>query len=178
MQDIHSDAGAVDRQKDMDAAAELYDRYAGQVYALARRIVRNDPDAEDVVQEVFSQAWRSAARYDRARGSVVGWLLMITRTRAIDKLRARRARPDITDGVAPETLAAPPVPDAVEVAEQAAIVREALLTLSPAQRTALELAYYQGLTQVEIAARLSEPLGTVKTRIRTALLSLRTRLGA
>ena len=165
-------------QKDMEAAAELYDRYAAQVYALARRIVRNDTDAEDVVQEVFSQAWRTAARYDRARGSVVGWLLMITRTRAIDKIRAREARPDTTHVIAPDTLAAVAVPDALEAAEQAAVVREALLSLPASQRTALELAYYEGLTQAEIAARLSEPLGTIKTRIRTALLSLRARLGA
>lgn len=162
----------------MEAAAELYDRYAGQVYALARRIVGNETDAEDVVQEVFSQAWRTAARYDRARGSVIGWLLMITRTRAIDKIRARRARPDTFDAVPPDTLAASQAPDEIEVAEQAAVVRAALLALPDAQRTALELAYYEGLTQAEIAARLSEPLGTIKTRMRTGLMSLRARLGA
>jgi RNA polymerase sigma-70 factor, ECF subfamily len=162
----------------VEAAAELYDRYAGQVFALARRIVGNETDAEDVVQEVFSQAWRSAARYDRARGSVIGWLLMITRTRAIDKIRARRARPDTFDAVPPDMLPASQAPDEIEVAEQAAVVRAALLSLPDAQRTALELAYYEGLTQAEIAARLSEPLGTIKTRIRTGLMSLRARLGA
>ena len=162
----------------MEAAAELYDRYAGQVYALARRIVRNDPDAEDVVQEVFSQVWRTASRYDQTRGSVLGWLLTITRTRAIDKIRARKSRPDTTHPITPDALPAAEARDAVEVAEQAEIVRKALLSLPPAQRTALELAYYEGLTQSEIADRLSEPLGTVKTRIRTALMSLRARLGA
>lgn len=162
----------------MEAAAELYDRYAAQVYSLARRIVGNDTDAEDVVQDVFSQVWRTAARYDRTRGSVIGWLLVITRTRAIDRLRARRARPDLTGTVSPDTLPAAVAPDALELAQQAAVVREALLSLPEPQRSVLELAYYEGLTQAEIAARLSEPLGTVKTRIRAGLTSLRARLGA
>ena len=164
--------------RDMDAAAELYDRYAPQVYALARRIVRNDGDAEDVVQDVFSQAWRTAASYDQRRGSVIGWLLMMTRTRAIDKLRSRQARPDTDGAVLPDTLPAAETPDVVLAAEQAAIVRKALLELPAPQRTALELAYYEGLTQAEIAERLAEPLGTVKTRMRTALTTLRARLRA
>ena len=163
----------------MDAAAELYDRHAAQLYALARRILRNDADAEDVVQEVFSQAWRNAARYDVRRGTVLGWLLMMTRSRSIDRLRARQARPDTTTAASHEDLAAdgPAASDILLAAEQAAYVREVLLTLPPHQRTPLELAYYEGLTQREIAAQLSEPLGTVKTRIRAALITLRTRLG-
>lgn len=163
---------------EMDAAAELYDRFAPQVYALARRIVRNDGDAEDVVQEVFSQAWRTADKYESSRGSVIGWLLMITRTRAIDKIRARQARPDSDGEVLPDALASAELPpsEALVAAEEASRVREALLALPGPQRTALELAYYEGLTQSEIAARLSEPLGTIKTRMRTALSTLRTRL--
>jgi RNA polymerase sigma-70 factor (ECF subfamily) len=163
---------------EMDAAAELYDRYAAQVYALARRIVRNDGDAQDVVQEVFSQAWRTAERYESSRGSVIGWLLMITRTRAIDKIRARQARPDLDPAELPDALPAGGAlpPDLLVAAEQAGRVRQALLALPETQRTALELAYYEGLTQSEIAARLSEPLGTIKTRIRTALSTLRARL--
>ena len=172
---IHELGRAVDME-DMDAAAQLYDRYGAQVYALARRIVRNDSDAEDVVQEVFSQAWRSATRYDRERGSVIGWLLMITRTRAIDKIRARQARPDSAAAVSPDLLPAADAPDALVIEEQAETVREALLSLPVPQRTALELAYYEGLTQAEIAARLSEPLGTVKSRMRTALATLRGKL--
>ena len=164
--------------RQMDAAAELYDRYAPQLYALARRIVRNEGDAEDVVQEVFSQAWRTAATYDRQRGSVIGWLLMMTRTRSIDKLRSRQARPDADGAISPDSLPAAETPDVVLAAEQATMVRAALLELPPAQRTALELAYYEGLTQAEIAARLAEPLGTVKTRMRTALSTLRARLRA
>lgn len=162
--------------RDMDAAAELYDRHAPQVYALARRILRDDGDAEDIVQEVFSQAWRTASSYDHQRGSVIGWLLVITRTRAIDKLRARQSRPVTSAAVQPDTLPAAETPDGVIAAEQASIVKAALLDLPAAQRTALELAYYEGLTQTEIAERLAEPLGTVKTRMRAALTTLRARL--
>jgi RNA polymerase sigma-70 factor (ECF subfamily) len=177
---VNPDATLVGRlaAREMDAAAELYDRYAPQVYALARRIVRNDGDAEDVVQEVFSQAWRTAASYDRQRGSVIGWLLMMTRTRSIDKLRSRQARPEADGGIQPDSLPPAETPDVVLAAEQAGIVRAALLALPAAQRTALELAYYEGLTQAEIAERLAEPLGTVKTRMRTALNTLRGRLRA
>ena len=163
----------------MDAAAELYDRYAPQLYALARRIVRNEADAEDVIQEVFSQAWLRAASYDPNRCTVLGWLLMMTRTRAIDRLRARQARPDMTpagfsDVVADNSRSAS---DRLLAAEEAERVRAALVALPDYQRTPLELAYYEGLTQVEIAERLAEPLGTVKTRMRAALGSLRKRLG-
>jgi RNA polymerase sigma-70 factor (ECF subfamily) len=163
---------------EVEALADLYDRHAALVYGLARRILRNDADAEDVVQEVFAQVWRTAARYDRARGSVIGWLLVMTRTRALDKLRRRQARPDSNPSALPETLHAGDTSphDVMISAEQAGVVREALNNLPPPQRTALELAYYEGLTQTEIAARLSEPLGTVKTRMRTALETLRARL--
>ena len=163
---------------DMDAAATLYDRHAGQIYALARRIVRNDEDAEDVVQEVFAQAWRTADRYEGRRGTVVGWLLMMARTRAIDKVRARQSRPVADTSVLPDAIQGTgvPAPDALVAAEEAGRVREALHSLPDPQRTVLELAYFEGLTQAEVAVRLSEPLGTVKTRMRTALSTLRTRL--
>ncbi len=163
---------------DMDAAATLYDRHAGQIYALARRIVRNDEDAEDVVQEVFAQAWRTADRYEGRRGTVVGWLLMMARTRAIDKVRARQSRPVADTSVLPDAIQGSGVPasDALVAAEEAGRVREALHSLPDPQRTVLELAYFEGLTQAEVAVRLSEPLGTVKTRMRTALGTLRTRL--
>jgi len=162
----------------MDAAAIMYDRYAPAVLGLARRILGNARDAEDVAQEVFAQAWRTAASYDGERGNVASWLLIMARTRAIDQLRARRARPDAAAVELPRTIAsADPLPQDVAIAgEQGALVRRALSGLSAPQRTALELAYFEGLTQSEIAARLDEPLGTVKTRIRTALMTLRERL--
>ncbi len=160
---------------DLDAAGELYDRHAAKVLALARRILRDDGDAEDVVQEVFSQAWRTATRYEAGRGTVAGWLLMIARTRAIDRLRARQARPDTTGDVLLDRMPGPTAPasDTLIASELFARVRRSLITLPAEQRTALELAYFEGLSQSEIAARLAAPLGTIKTRIRTALTTLR-----
>jgi RNA polymerase sigma-70 factor (ECF subfamily) len=160
---------------DAEALRALYDAHARAVYSLALRILRSQSDAEDVVQEVFLQAWRQAARYDAMRGTVAGWLLMQTKTRAIDRLRARMARPQSAD-VDRATRKADPgaAPDLQVVqAEQAVRVKAALEQLPLLQRTALELAYYEGLTHAEIAERLEQPLGTVKTRIRQGLLKLR-----
>lgn len=160
---------------DRDAVAELYDRHAARVMGLAVRIVRNSSDAEDVVQEVFSQAWRTAPNYQPTRGTVAGWLLMMARTRAIDRLRSRQTRRDAIDGPDPDALAADgaPVPEQLIATQEASRVREAMLALPAEQRTAIELAYFEGLTQTEIAERTQTPLGTVKTRIRAALTSLR-----
>ena len=160
---------------DRDAVAELYDRHAARVLGLAYRIVRNSGDAEDVVQEVFSQAWRTAGNYEPSRGSVAGWLLMMARTRAIDRLRARQSRPQVD--AAPDLDRLPSdsasTSDRMIANQQAANVRAAMLALPPEQKVALELAYFEGLTQSEIAERLQIPLGTAKTRIRAALASLR-----
>lgn len=161
---------------DQAAFAELYDRHARLVYSLALRILQDRADAEDIVQEVFAQVWAQAARYDASRGAVAAWMLTLTRSRAIDKLRAKRARPE----AATEADAAERVMDFASTqdlellsAEQVTRLQRALKELPHAQRTALELAYYEGLTHVEVAARLGEPLGTVKTRIRQAVIRLR-----
>jgi RNA polymerase sigma-70 factor (ECF subfamily) len=164
---------------DGDALRELYDLHGRAVYSLAVRILRSQSDAEDIVQEVFVQAWRQAARYDATRGTVVGWLLMQAKSRSIDRLRARKARPEHADDAQrPEPVDTGVSADVQVVrVEQAQRVREALERLPVLQKTALELAYYEGLTHVEIAEQLEQPLGTVKTRIRQGLLKLREALG-
>ena len=154
---------------DASALAELYDRHGGLAFGLALRILRERAEAEDVVQEAFVQVWRQAGRYDPARGSPEAWLCAIVRTRAIDRLRRRSSRRE-----QPEVMEA--APPATAGPEGAMAVRQALKALRPDQRHALELAYYEGLTQTEIAHRLQEPLGTIKTRIRTAMIRLREEL--
>lgn len=155
---------------DRAALAELYDQHAPLVNALCLRILRDRAEAEEVLQEVFLQAWRQAGRYDPARGSVASWLAVIARSRALDRLRRRAARREAPEEAIPVEVEMPRAAEAIAV-------RDALRALPPTQRRALELAYYEGLTQVEIAARTGEPLGTVKTRMRTALLRLREALG-
>jgi RNA polymerase sigma-70 factor, ECF subfamily len=176
--DRESDRAALDRVAagDSSGLAALYDRYSRLLYSLALRILRDTADAEDVVQEVFVQAWRQASRYDPSRGAVAAWLLTQARSRAIDRLRARRARPGRDDdaGLAPEIADPGPAVDwQVMSSEQITRVRAAIDDLPVLQRVAIELAYYEGCTQMEIAERLEQPLGTVKTRIRLALAKLR-----
>ncbi len=155
---------------DQEALSELYDRYAGLVNSVALRILRDTADAEDVVQAVFLQAWRQADRYDAGRGSAEAWLTTLARTRALDSLRRRVSRRE-----APRAFASGSTGMPVTVAQ--VVVHEALGGLPPHQRQTLELAYYEGLTQAEIAQRLGQPLGTVKTRTRMALRHLRQALG-
>jgi len=178
-----ADYGSVRRMSggDATALAELYDRHGGAVYGLAVRILRDAAEAEEVVQDVFLHAWKHAARYDEARASVTGWLLMMARSRAIDCLRARQSRPGHRVAAGETDLIH--LADTGRGQESVAIVREsaerlttALRDLPETMRVALELAYYEGLTQAAIAARLGEPLGTVKTRMRTGLSKLRAAL--
>jgi RNA polymerase sigma-70 factor, ECF subfamily len=162
---------------DQAAAARLYDRHARPLYSLVLRILGNEAEAEDVLQDVFAQAFRQASRYDVRRGAVAAWLLTIARSRAIDRLRARRTRVETGTGEM-QTLDEMPdaQPDAASTMldeERSRLVRQALGELPMLQRMAIELAYYEGLSHSEIAQRLEQPLGTVKTRIRLGLLRLR-----
>ncbi len=161
---------------DRGAFAVFYDRHARQVYPLIVRIVRDRSDAADVLQEVFWEAWQSAASYDPGRGTPEAWIFMRARTRAIDRVRAIRRRSEtfvapVDEGMA--AAAADPGGDAAERVEDRDLVLGALDRLPDAQREVLVLAYYGGLTQTEIAERLKQPLGTVKTRIRLGLERLR-----
>jgi RNA polymerase sigma-70 factor (ECF subfamily) len=166
-----------------EALAALYDRYASTVFGLAKRITGRAEDAEEVVQDVFAQVWKQATRYEQSRATVAGWMVMLTRTRAIDRVRARSARPDQAAPVDPDALAplsaAAPDPEQVTLtAEDVRAVHGALAVLPDAQRSLVDLAYYEGLTHSEIAARTGVPLGTVKTRLRTAMMAMRDALGS
>jgi len=156
---------------DESALASLYDRYAGVIYSVTNRILRDTGAAEEVVQDIFYQLWRSASQFDLARGSLPGWLLVIARNRAIDRLRGR-SRKLLEETMEPVATALALDTSAAQ-AEAMAKVRAALGSLPANQREALELAYFEGLTHTEIADRTGEPLGTIKTRLRTAVQSLK-----
>jgi RNA polymerase sigma-70 factor, ECF subfamily len=155
---------------DQGAMADLYDRYSSVVYAVALRVLGDTGAAEDVLQEVFLQLWRNPNSFNAARGSLASWLAVVTRNRAIDSLRKRRPETDIEDVV---LSVAPDLAGAAELARAAEKVRGVMGTMAPAQRSALELAYWEGMSHSEIADKTGEPLGTVKTRIRAGLIALR-----
>jgi RNA polymerase sigma-70 factor, ECF subfamily len=172
-----ADRAALDRiaHGELDALDELYERYKTMSYSIAFRITNDGSLAEDVVQEAFLGAWRNAARYIEGRGSVKTWLLAIVHHRAIDAVRRRRpgaSLPDRDDAPPPE-LRLPDVWAEVAANLDAAAVRAALAALTDVQREAIELAYFGGLTQVEIAEQTGTPLGTVKSRMRLGLLAMR-----
>lgn len=165
------------------ALGELYDRHGAVAYSLACAIVRDATDAEEVVADAFAQMWRGAAAFDPQRGTVAAWITTIVRTRSLDLLRAQRRRARVLDevlaeeGNSPGTPSPEDTPDRnAERAEVRDLVRRSLADLPAPQRRVLELAYFGGLSQSEIAEMLSEPLGTVKTRMRAGLDKLRTAL--
>lgn len=185
---VASPSGTADRELvarmsagDDAALAQFYDRWSRPVFALVLHLVRDGDDAEDVVEEAFWQAWRQASRYDASRGQVGTWLLAIARTRALDRLRSRRrlreepltpvSLGDSDEGGA--TAATDDPSHRAEASERRAIVASALQALPREQREVLELAYFAGLSQAEIADRTGQPLGTVKTRTRLAANKLR-----
>jgi RNA polymerase sigma-70 factor (ECF subfamily) len=168
-------------QRDMRAFERLYDRYGRLVYGLVFRIVQQAGTAEEIVQDVFLQLWRNAARYDALRGPFLPWLLTMARNRALDNLRLKserqRRREDQTEEL-PSICAVPQFEKELDQKRRASRIRELLTSLQPQQKRAIELAYFEGLTHTEIADTLQEPLGTVKSWIRNGLLRLREGLQA
>jgi RNA polymerase sigma factor (sigma-70 family) len=172
-----ADRDALGRVADgqLGALESLYDRYHVMAYSIALRITNDAALAEDVVQDAFLGVWRNAGRYVEGRGSVKTWLLSIVHHRAVDALRRRRPTTELPDReeAPPAALTIPDIWPEVSGRLDRAAVQAALQTLSDVQREALELAYYGGLTQQEIAARTGTPLGTVKSRMRLGLLAMR-----
>jgi len=164
-----------------EALAALYDRHASTLLALARRILGGSADADDVLQEIFVHVWSHASRYDPARSSVSTWLVLITRSRAIDRLRNRKVverAHEASQADQPVAHASPEGAEAVFLRERRERVRREMDNLPPEQRQVIEMAFYEGLTQSEIAARADLPLGTVKTRTLLAMKKLRGALRA
>ena len=166
------------QQGDEAALAAIYDRYRTILFGLILRILHSQPEAEDVLQDVFIQIWQRASSFDETRGKPFTWIVTLARSRAIDRFRALESRGrvaieatrDIDDEISDA------VTDTLK-AEQSRIVRDALAQIPDEQRRTLMLAYFEGLTQSEIARKLGEPLGTVKTRMRSGTLKLRELLG-
>ena len=163
------------RDKNQQAMADVFDRYGGLVYSVALRVLKDPGHAEDVMQEIFFQLWSRPDAFVRGRGSLCGWLVVVARNRAIDRFRRRRP----TDS--PDDVVLPSNTNLASEAERnllMAKVRDVLKELPSEQQKSLELAYFEGMTHSEIAEQTGDPLGTVKTRIRQALIGLRKALAA
>jgi len=165
--------------QDRDAFSQLYDRFSSLVFTLAMRMLKARSDAEDLLQEVFVQIWRQAQSYSVQRGSPEAWIVNIARSRAIDKIRSIRRMEKsfvLTDDPA-RAESSDNVESSAAESEARMAMNSALANLPETQRKVLELAYFDGLTQTEIANRLAEPLGTIKTRMRSGIQRLRDMLG-
>lgn len=164
---------------DAEALGRFYDRWSNHVYATVKAIVRSPQDAEEIVDDCFWQAWNQASRFDAGRGEVRSWVLNIARSRALDRLKAMKRRREEDLDAAPSAAFAtmPDAEERIDEAARATRVASALQGLPDAQRRTLEMAYYGGLTQTEIADSTGEALGTVKTRIRLGMQKLRETIG-
>lgn len=163
---------------DRGSFEQLYERFSGVLFATAYRVLNNQQAAEDVLQDVFIQIWEKAPLYDANRGKPLTWAVTLTRNKAIDRLRSVQRRHRLQDDVEKEAQTFEQFDDrssldAVEGVEKAQLIRGAIGKLSKEQREAIELAFFSGLTQTEIAERLGEPLGTIKARIRRGMMKLR-----
>jgi RNA polymerase sigma-70 factor (ECF subfamily) len=181
--EVSPDAALMHRllQKDVGAFEQLYNRHSRLVYGLLLRILQQGGTAEEVAQDVFLQLWRNAGQYDESRGPFVPWLLTLARNRALDTLRLKserqRRREDQTEEM-PPVVTVPQYEKVLDEKRRAEKVRALMASLSPQQKKAIELAYFEGLSHSEIAAALKEPLGTVKSWIRSGLLRLKEELQA
>ena len=181
--EVSPDATLLSRllQKDVSAFEQLYDRHSRLVYGLVLRILQQASTSEEVVQDVFLQLWRNADQYDSSRGPFIPWLCTMARNRALDQLRLKserqRRREDQPDEL-PPVVVAPDYERALDEKRRAERVRALMASLTPKQKKAIELAYFEGLSHSEIAAALKEPLGTVKSWIRNGLLRLKEGLQA
>ncbi|MCU1307548.1 MAG: sigma-24, subfamily [Acidobacteriaceae bacterium] len=176
MQPDSSDAALIARIRagDEDAMAQVYDRHSQIVYSVALRVLGDTGAAEDVMQEIFMQLWRNPQTFDANRGSLGAWLAVIARHRSIDQLRKRKPETDLEDVIVSVDANLESETDKnVSLAK----VRGLLGSMPADQRKTLELAFFEGLTHSEVAEKLGEPLGTVKTRIRTGLMAMRKALG-
>ncbi len=180
--DVSADVAAADallldrvRENDQNAMAAIFDRYAGMVYSVALRVLKDTGDAEDVMQEIFFQLWKKPGLYAQERGSLGAWLLVVARNRAIDLIRRRKP----TDS-ADEVVLISHLDLESETTRQVTMekVRGILNGMPPQQQNLLQMAYFEGLSHTEIATKTGDPLGTVKTRIRAALVNLRQALSA
>jgi RNA polymerase sigma-70 factor (ECF subfamily) len=168
------------KRREPQAMADLYDRYGRQAYALIFRIVRDQEMAEDLVQETFIRIWSRVQAFDSARGALGAWLMAVARNRAIDYIRSvdgRMARSsyELVEMENPALFSN--LENQTVMADQVKRIKEAIGQLDPSHRTVIEMAYFEGLSQSEIAEKLGQPLGTIKTWVRTALKNLRDRLG-
>lgn len=167
---------------DVAAFEQLYDRHAPILYALLLRMLASPEDAQEVLQEAFVKAWNDASRYDPSRGSELAWLISITRSRGIDRIRSRKVRGEREKDAARDNSIRSAAVDgmaaveSVVAGEEQRAVRAALAEIPEAQRQALELAYFDGLSQSEIAGKLGVPLGTIKTRMQLGMRKMRERL--
>ena len=175
--DVGSDKSLMDRVRvgEQQAMAEIFDRYAGLVYSVALRVLNDSGHAEDVMQEIFFQLWRNPDSFSSARGSLGAWLLVVARNRAIDHLRQRRSGEPVDEVIVASAT------NLENEAQRSIIIQRVqgiIGDLPKEQQQSLQMAFFEGLSHSEIAEKTGQPLGTVKTRIRSALTSLRKRLEA
>ncbi|HEY4226115.1 MAG TPA: ECF RNA polymerase sigma factor SigK [Pseudolysinimonas sp.] len=164
---------------DRDAFAQLYDRTAPRVFGLVKRLLRDHAQSEEVTQEIFLEIWQTATRYDTSKGGAIAWMLTMTHRRAVDRVRASQASRDrdARIGIRDFAIEYDSVAESVEVRIESERVKEAMMRLTELQRQAVQLAYFGGYSHSEVAAMLSVPIGTVKTRLRDGMIRLRDELG-